>query len=47
MVDENPITVEHVEAIAREKLPAYVLDYYAGGADDQTAMKRNQTDFDR
>ena len=47
MANEIPITVEHVEAIARQRLPKNVLDYYASGADDQTAVKRNRTDFDR
>ena len=43
----DPITVDQVEAIARQKLPSNVYDYYACGADDQSALERNQCDFDR
>jgi (S)-2-hydroxy-acid oxidase len=45
--DSDPITVNQVEAIARQKLPSNVYDYYACGADDQTVIERNRSDFDR
>ncbi|KAJ5966204.1 hypothetical protein N7481_012918 [Penicillium waksmanii] len=47
MAEEDPITIDQVEAIARRKLPANVYNYYSCGADDQTAVERNRTDFDR
>lgn len=51
MTDKNPhndpITVDQVEYIARQKLPSNVYNYYACGADDQTAIERNRRDFDR
>lgn len=46
-VHSDPITVDQVEAIARQKLPSNVYNYYACGADDQSALERNQGDFDR
>ena len=42
----DPITVDQMEAIARQKLPSNVYNYYSCGADDQTAVKRNRDDFD-
>lgn len=47
MAEEDPITIDQVEAIARRRLPANVYNYYSCGADDQTAVERNRTDFDR
>ncbi|KAJ5754461.1 hypothetical protein N7533_004004 [Penicillium manginii] len=47
MAEEDPITIDQVEAIARSKLPGNVYNYYSCGADDQTAVERNRTDFDR
>jgi isopentenyl diphosphate isomerase/L-lactate dehydrogenase-like FMN-dependent dehydrogenase len=47
MSEEDPITIDQVEAIARRRLPANVYNYYSCGADDQTAVERNRTDFDR
>ncbi|CAI7646429.1 unnamed protein product [Penicillium pancosmium] len=47
MAKEDPITIDQVEAIARRRLPANVYNYYSCGADDQTAVERNRTDFDR
>ena len=43
----DPITVDQVEAIARSKLQRNVYNYYACGSDEQTAVERNRTDFDR
>lgn len=47
MAEDDPITIDQVEAIARRKLPANVYNYYSSGADEQTALERNRTDFDR
>lgn len=38
---DDPITVPEVEVLARKRLPKAVYDYYACGADDQDALKRN------
>jgi (S)-2-hydroxy-acid oxidase len=45
--EEDPITIDEFEQIARSKLPKNVFDYYASGADEQKALKRNQTAFDQ
>ncbi len=31
----NPINLDGYEALARERLPPMVFDYYFGGADDE------------
>ena len=35
------------EAIAKEKLPKMVYDYYASGAEDQWTLKENRNAFAR
>lgn len=47
MTRDDPITIGQVEAIARQKLPDNVYNYYSCGADEQTAIERNQADFER
>ncbi|KAJ5690038.1 hypothetical protein N7462_004430 [Penicillium macrosclerotiorum] len=42
----DPITLRQVEAVAKRKLPHNIYSYYSGGADDETTVKRNRTDFD-
>jgi hypothetical protein len=44
---DDPITVQEVELLARKRLPKAVYDYYACGADDQDALKRNLDAFTR
>ncbi|XP_040873562.1 peroxisomal (S)-2-hydroxy-acid oxidase GLO1-like isoform X2 [Glycine max] len=39
--------VNEYEAIAKEKLPKMVYDYYASGAEDQWTLKENQNAFSR
>lgn len=39
--------VSEYEAIAREKLPKMVYDYYASGAEDQWTLKENRNAFTR
>ncbi|XP_022715521.1 peroxisomal (S)-2-hydroxy-acid oxidase-like isoform X1 [Durio zibethinus] len=39
--------VSEYEAIAKEKLPKMVYDYYASGAEDQWTLKENQNAFSR
>jgi hypothetical protein len=43
----NPITIDELEAIAKQKLPSNVYDYYSSGSDDQKCLKRNRDAFDR
>ncbi|KAJ6037095.1 hypothetical protein N7540_001374 [Penicillium herquei] len=43
---KDPITVEQVELLARQKLPSQVYDYYASGADGQRVKDSNTADFD-
>ena len=45
LLDNDPLTVSEVEAIARKRLPDQVYDYYACGADDQHALSRNVAAF--
>ena len=44
---QDPITVAEIEAIAKQKLPKNVWNYYASGSDDQLALRRNASIFDR
>jgi (S)-2-hydroxy-acid oxidase len=44
---EDPITIAEITSIARKKLPKQVWDYYASGADEERALKRNAGAFDR
>lgn len=39
--------VNEYEAIAKEKLPKMVYDYYATGSDDQWTLAENQNAFSR
>ncbi|MQM05480.1 hypothetical protein Taro_038290, partial [Colocasia esculenta] len=39
--------VNEYEAIAKEKLPKMVYDYYASGAEDQWTLKENRNAFTR
>jgi isopentenyl diphosphate isomerase/L-lactate dehydrogenase-like FMN-dependent dehydrogenase len=41
------LTVDDLEAIAREKLPQMVFDYYAGGAADEWTLEENRRAFRR
>ena len=43
----NPITIDELEAIAKQKLPSNVYDYYSSGSDDQKCLRRNLSAFDR
>jgi (S)-2-hydroxy-acid oxidase len=43
----NPITIDELESIAKQKLPQNVYDYYACGSDDQKCLRRNLSAFDR
>ncbi|XP_042011195.1 peroxisomal (S)-2-hydroxy-acid oxidase-like [Salvia splendens] len=44
---ENITNVMEFEAIAREKLPKMVYDYYASGAEDQWTLQENRNAFSR
>ena len=41
------VTVDDYESIARERLPADVFDFYAGGAGDEWTLAENVRAFDR
>jgi 4-hydroxymandelate oxidase len=41
------VTVDDFEAPARERLPADVFDYYAGGAGDEWTLRENRAAFER
>jgi (S)-2-hydroxy-acid oxidase len=45
--DPKPITIDELEAIAKQKLPSNVYNYYSCGSDDQKCVKRNRDAFDR
>jgi len=45
--EPKPITIDELEAIAKQKLPSNVYNYYASGSDDQKCLKRNCDAFDR
>jgi hypothetical protein len=34
----NPITIDELEAIAKQKLPSNVYDCYSSGSDDQKCL---------
>lgn len=44
---ETITNVMEYEAIAREKLPKMVYDYYASGAEDQWTLQENRNAFSR
>eukprot|EP00250_Pteridium_aquilinum_P024384 c29002_g1_i1 orf=3-539(-) len=41
------VNVSEYEALAKEKLPKMVFDYYASGADDQYTLKENRSAFEK
>jgi (S)-2-hydroxy-acid oxidase len=43
----NVTNVNDYEAIAKEKLPKMIYDYYASGAEDQWTLKENRNAFSR
>ncbi|KKK13098.1 hypothetical protein P175DRAFT_0560298 [Aspergillus ochraceoroseus IBT 24754] len=43
----DPITLNEVEALARENLPKHIYEFYASGSDEQNALLRNEKAFDR
>src|SRR5215467_2592615 len=47
MADESPVNVDEFEALARERLPQPVYDYYAGGAGDEWTLRENRAAYDR
>jgi 4-hydroxymandelate oxidase len=38
----NPVNLNDLEALARERLPQMVYDYYAGGANDEISLAENR-----
>jgi len=47
MAESQPITVRDYQVRAKEQLPKMVYDYYAGGAQDEITLRRNNTAYDR
>jgi 4-hydroxymandelate oxidase len=41
------LNLDDYERLAREHLPQYVYDYYAGGAEDETSVRDNRTSWSR
>jgi hypothetical protein len=41
------VNVSEYEALAKEKLPKMVFDYYASGAEDQWTLQENRRAFER
>ena len=41
------VNVSEYDALAKEKLPKMVYDYYASGAEDQYTLKDNRSAFER
>jgi isopentenyl diphosphate isomerase/L-lactate dehydrogenase-like FMN-dependent dehydrogenase len=41
------LNLDDYERLAREHLPQYVYDYYAGGAEDETSVQENRTSWSR
>ena len=44
--DRGFVTVDDFEPVARERLPADVYDYYAGGAGDEWTLRENRRAFE-
>ncbi|MDQ6886828.1 MAG: alpha-hydroxy-acid oxidizing protein [Gemmatimonadota bacterium] len=47
MSGDDFINLHELEALARERLPADVFDYYAGGAHDEITVRENRAAYDR
>jgi 4-hydroxymandelate oxidase len=45
--ERSPLNVADYEALARERLPAAVYDYYAGGAEDEATLRWNTAAYRR
>ncbi|KFA79191.1 hypothetical protein S40288_02392, partial [Stachybotrys chartarum IBT 40288] len=43
----EPLTLDEIEALAKDKLPKHVYDFYASGSDSQNALARNRTAFSK
>ena len=47
MSDAPPVNVDEFEALARERLPQMVYDFFAGGAGDEWTLRENRLAYDR
>lgn len=43
----EPLTLDEIEALAKDRLPKHVYDFYASGSDSQNALARNRTAFSK
>ncbi|MFI5013231.1 MAG: alpha-hydroxy acid oxidase [Hyphomicrobiales bacterium] len=41
------LSIEELRAIARRRLPAFILEYLEGGAEDEVTLRRNRRAFER
>jgi isopentenyl diphosphate isomerase/L-lactate dehydrogenase-like FMN-dependent dehydrogenase len=44
---DRPLNLDGYEAIARQRLPTMVYDYYAGAADDELTLRENRASYGR
>ena len=44
---DDAVSIEDLRSIARRRLPPRVFDFIDGGADDEVALRRNRSEFDR
>lgn len=43
----DPLSLREFEALARDRLPLFAFDYFAGGADDEVTLRANESAFAR
>jgi 4-hydroxymandelate oxidase len=43
----DPLSLREFEALARDRLPLFAYDYFAGGADDEVTLRENESAFAR
>ena len=45
--DRPPVNLDEFEALARQRLPEAVYDFFAGGAGDEWTLEENRRAYDR
>ncbi|KAL3445138.1 S-2-hydroxy-acid oxidase [Aspergillus insuetus] len=43
----TPLSISEIQAAAKDKLPKHIYDFYASGSDNEKALARNRSGFDR
>lgn len=46
-IQEDPITIPEIKAIAKSKLPEGAWNYYTTGADQEKTLARNEAIYDQ